>query len=223
MSETNSSAKVLSLNVVHAVIPDVGGSVGITSIDKRSVSDSRQVTTAGVAGDQRSDIPSHGMPEQAVYAYAREDYEWWEAELDREIPAGKFGENLTTVGIDVTNAVIGQTWRIGTTLLQVTGPRIPCGTFARFMEEDKWVKRFMDEGMPGTYFQILEAGEIAAGDAHDVIERPNPDWSVLRFAGFAAGRSGTVAALAELATLPGLTSRWQIKAAAALSAQRGFD
>ena len=115
MSETNSSAKVLSLNVVHAVIPDVGGSVGITSIDKRSVSDSRQVTTAGVAGDQRSDIPSHGMPEQAVYAYAREDYEWWEAELNKAIPAGKFGENLTTVGIDVTNAVIGQTWRIGST------------------------------------------------------------------------------------------------------------
>ena len=146
MSETNSSAKVLSLNVVHAVIPDVGGSVGVTSIDKRS------------------DIPNHGMPEQAVYAYAREDYEWWEAELDKEIPAGKFGENLTTVGIDVTNAVIGQTWRIGSTLLQVTGPRIPCGTFARFMEEDKWVKRFMDEGMPGTYFQVLEAGEITSGD-----------------------------------------------------------
>ncbi len=172
MSETNSSAKVLSLNVVHAVIPDVGGSVGITSIDKRSVSDSRQVTTAGVAGDQRSDIPSHGMPEQAVYAYAREDYEWWEVELDKEIPAGKFGENLTTVGIDVTNAVIGQTWRIGSTLLQVTGPRIPCGTFARFMEEDKWVKRFMDEGMPGTYFQVLEAGEITAGDEIKIESTP---------------------------------------------------
>ena len=164
MSDTNSSAKVLSLNVVNAVIPDVGGSVGVTSIDKRSVSDSRQVTTAGVAGDQRSDIPNHGMPEQAVYAYAREDYEWWEAELDRELVPGNFGENLTTTGIDVTNAVIGQTWRIGTTLLQVTGPRIPCGTFARFMEEDKWVKRFMAEGMPGAYFQILEAGEITAGD-----------------------------------------------------------
>ena len=172
MSETNSSAKVLSLNVVHAVIPDVGGSVGITSIDKRSVSDSRPVTTAGVAGDQRSDIPSHGMPEQAVYAYAREDYEWWEVELDKEIPAGKFGENLTTVGIDVTNAVIGQTWRIGSTLLQVTGPRIPCGTFARFMEEDKWVKRFMDEGMPGTYFQVLEAGEISAGDEIKIESTP---------------------------------------------------
>ena len=172
MSETSSSANVLSLNVVHAVIPDVGGSVGITSIDKRSVSDSRQVTTAGVAGDQRSDIPSHGMPEQAVYAYAREDYEWWEVELDKEIPAGKFGENLTTVGIDVTNAVIGQTWRIGSTLLQVTGPRIPCGTFARFMEEDKWVKRFMDEGMPGTYFQVLEAGEISAGDEIKIESTP---------------------------------------------------
>lgn len=172
MSAANGSAKVLSLNVVHAVIPDVGGEVGVTSIDKRSVSDSREVTTAGVAGDQRSDIPAHGMPDHAVYAYAREDYEWWEAELEKDIPAGKFGENLTTVGIDVTNAVIGQTWRIGTTLLQVTGPRIPCGTFARFMEEDKWVKRFMAEGMPGAYFQILEAGEITAGDEIKIVSTP---------------------------------------------------
>ena len=173
MSESLGFAKVLSLNVVNAVIPDVGGSVGITAIDKRSVSDSRKVTTAGVAGDQRSDILNHGMPEQAVYAYAREDYEWWEAELATEIPAGKFGENLTTVGIDVTNAVIGQTWRIGTTLLQVTGPRIPCGTFARWMNEDKWVKRFMAEGMPGTYFPVLEAGEIAAGDEIKIESTPD--------------------------------------------------
>jgi MOSC domain-containing protein YiiM len=176
MPETTSGAKVVSLNVVNAVIPDVGGEVGFTSIDKRSVSDSREVTTAGVAGDQRSDIPNHGMTEQAVYAYAREDYEWWEAELARELPAGKFGENLTTVGIDVTNAVIGQTWRIGSTLLQVTGPRIPCGTFARFMDEDKWVKRFMQEGMPGTYFQVLESGEISAGD--EIVIESTPDHGV---------------------------------------------
>lgn len=172
MSESATVAKVLSLNVVNAVIPDVGGTVGVTAIDKRTVSDARQVTAAGVAGDQRSDIPNHGMPEQAVYAYAREDYEWWEAELGIEIPGGKFGENLTTVGIDVTNAVIGQTWRIGSTLLQVTGPRIPCGTFARWMNVDKWVKRFMDEGMPGAYFQILEPGEIAAGDEIKIESTP---------------------------------------------------
>ncbi len=157
-------ATLVSLNVVNAIIPDVGGGVGVTAIDKRAVIDTRGVTSAGIAGDQRSDIPNHGMPEQAVYAYAREDYEWWEAELGMPLSAGKFGENLTTVGIDVTNAVIGQTWRIGTTLLQVTGPRIPCGTFSRWMNIDKWVKRFMDEGMPGTYFSVLGAGEITAGD-----------------------------------------------------------
>ena len=172
MSETLGSAKVISLNVVNAVIPDVGGEVGVTSIDKRPVSDSRHITTAGVAGDQRSDIPNHGMPEQAVYAYAREDYEWWEAEHETQIHAGKFGENLTTVGIDVTNAGIGQTWRIGTTLLQVTGPRIPCGTFARWMNLDKWVKRVMAEGMPGTYFQVLEAGHITAGDEIKIESTP---------------------------------------------------
>jgi len=73
----------------------------------------------------------------------------------------------------VTNAVIGQTWRIGTTLLQVTGPRIPCGTFARWMDIDKWVKRFMAEGMPGAYFQILEAGIITAGDEIEIVATPD--------------------------------------------------
>lgn len=166
------SAQVISLNVMHAIIPDVGGEVGVTAIDKRPVSDSREVTTAGVAADKRADIPNHGMPEQAVYAYAIEDYQWWEAELGVSISAGKFGENLTTAGIDVTNAVIGQTWRIGTTLLQVTGPRIPCGTFARWMDIDKWVKRFMAEGMPGTYFQVLEPGTITAGDEIEIVATP---------------------------------------------------
>lgn len=167
------SAHVVSLNVMHAIIPDVGGGVGVTAIDKRPVSDARQVTTAGVAGDQRADKPNHGMAEQAVYAYALEDYQWWEAELGLDISAGKFGENLTTTGIDVTNAVIGQTWRIGTTLLQVTGPRIPCGTFARWMDVDKWVKRFMAEGMPGAYFQVLEAGSITAGDEIEIVATPD--------------------------------------------------
>ena len=172
MSAVIGTPRILSLNVVNAIIPDVGGEVGVTAIDKRAVAGSRKVTTAGVAGDQRSDVAAHGMPEQAVYAYAREDYEWWETELETDIPVGKFGENLTTTGVDVTNAVIGQTWRIGTTLLQVTGPRIPCGTFARWMNVDKWVKRFMDEAMPGTYFQVLESGEITTGDEIKIESTP---------------------------------------------------
>jgi len=166
-------AQVISLNVVHEIIPDVGGSVGVTAIDKRPVTDAREVTTAGVAGDQRADIPNHGMPEQAVYAYAQEDYEWWEAELGEVIKPGAFGENLTTVNVDVTNAVIGQTWRIGGALLQVTGPRIPCGTFARWLGKDKWVKKFMAEGMPGTYFQVLQSGNIAAGDEIEIVATPD--------------------------------------------------
>ena len=166
------TAQILSLNVVHEIIPDVGGSVGVTAIDKRPVSDAREVTAAGVAGDQRADVEHHGMPEQAVYAYAREDYEWWEAELGTEFSPGVFGENLTTSNIDVTNAVIGQTWKVGTTLLQVTGPRIPCGTFARWLEREQWVKKFMQEGMPGAYFRVLEAGVLSAGDEITIVDTP---------------------------------------------------
>ncbi len=95
------SAKVVSLNVVNSEIPDVGGSVGFTSIDKRPVVGSRQVTPAGVAGDKRSDLKHHGSPMQAVYAYAKEDYAWWQEQLGFELTPGQFGENLTTENIDL--------------------------------------------------------------------------------------------------------------------------
>jgi MOSC domain-containing protein YiiM len=106
-------AQVQSLNVVFAEIPDVGGSVGRTSIDKRPVGDRRSVTSDGVFGDQRSDMKHHGASTQAVYAYAQEDYDWWSAELGRDFNAGVFGENLTTSNIDLNALVVGTKIRIG--------------------------------------------------------------------------------------------------------------
>jgi MOSC domain-containing protein YiiM len=173
------SGRIDSLNVVHAEIPDVGGSVGVTAIDKRPVTDRRGVTPAGVAGDHRADMKDHGSEDQAVYAYASEDYAWWCRQLGRELPAGVFGENLTTSGIDVTHAVIGATWRMGTALLQVSAPRIPCGTFQRWMAEERWVKRFTDAGRPGTYLRVLEAGELARGDAIEIVSVPGHGVTVL--------------------------------------------
>lgn len=175
------SAKVISLNVVHDVIPDVGGTVGITAIDKRPVTGHRQVTTAGISGDQRSDLKHHGSPTQAVYAYAKEDYAWWQKELGFNLSFGQFGENLTTENFDLTNLVIGTKIKIGDTQLRATAPRIPCGTFARWMNLDQWVKRFTDGERVGSYFEVLASGEISAGDEIEVISAPDHAVTVLDY------------------------------------------
>lgn len=170
------SPKVISLNVVHAQIPDVGGSVGVTAIDKRPVNDPRTITTAGVAEDFRSDEKHHGHTDQAVYAYANEDYAWWEAELNRELKPGVFGENLTTTGIDWNAIEVGTVIKIGSTTLQISGPRIPCGTFQRWLQEDQWVKRFNDAGRWGSYMRVLTSGEIATGD--EIVIQTEPGHAV---------------------------------------------
>ncbi len=165
-------ARVLAVNVVHALIPDASGHLDRTAIDKRPVGGAVPVHRLGLAGDQQYDTRHHGGPDQAVYAYAREDAAWWEQELGREIGPGQFGENLTTEGLDVTGAVIGERWRIGTSLLQVRVPRIPCSTFQAYWGVPRLVKRFTRHGAPGAYLSVLEEGELTAGDRVEVVHRP---------------------------------------------------
>ena len=173
------TARLSSVNVVYALIPDVLGSEDLTAIDKRPVEGRVTVSVPGVAGvgltgDQIYDRRHHGGPDQAIYAYADEDRAWWAAELGREIDAGGFGENLTTEGLDVTGAVIGERWQIGAdgVLLEVTAPRIPCRTFQGWMDEPHWVKRFTAHGAPGAYLRIVVPGTVGAGDAIEVVDRP---------------------------------------------------
>lgn len=142
---------------------------------------SRGVHTAGLAGDTIVDVDNHGGDVQAVYAYAREDLDDWAAELGLGLPDGAFGENLTTVGIDVTGARVGERWRVGDRLLlQVTDPRVPCRTFAARMVQlgrpgTGWVKQFVRGGRPGAYLCVLEPGEVRAGDPVVVEHRPDHD------------------------------------------------
>lgn len=166
------SASVLSLSVVHADVPDEGGSVGITAIDKRPVSDRRRVTSDGVAGDHRCDMKHHGSTDQAVYAYAIEDYAWWSEQLQADLGPGAFGENLMTQGIDWNAAVVGTVVRIGSAVLQVSTPRIPCATFGRWLGQAQWVKRFNDARRHGSYLRVLEDGDLAAGDVIEVVSVP---------------------------------------------------
>lgn len=157
---------------VDRLLPD-SGTIGVTAIDKRPVAGKVRVRPLGLYADVQADRKHHGGEDQAVYAYADEDAECFAASLGREIPPGLFGENLRTTGVDVTGAVTGERWRIGETLeLEVTIPRIPCGTFARRMGVDKWVRRFTEEGRPGAYLRVVKSGPVAAGDPVLVTHRP---------------------------------------------------
>ena len=128
---------------------------------------------SGLLGDVICDIKHHGGPNQAVYAYAREDLDWWERQLGRELPDGMFGENLTTEGLNLTDAVIGERWQVGEWLvLEANGPRIPCATFAAKMAEPKWIRRFTEVGITGVYLRVVRPGEVRCGDRVEVLSRP---------------------------------------------------
>ena len=145
-----------------------------SGIDKRPVPGRVAVHPLGLDGDVQVNRRHHGGEGQAVYAYAQEDADFWIAELGRELPAGRFGENLRTTGLDLVGALLGEQWRIGTALFEVTGPRIPCANFASFWNDvPHLVKRFAAKGATGAYLRVLETGDVGAGDAVEVVLRPD--------------------------------------------------
>src|SRR5215469_18316314 len=153
-----SGARVISVNRGKEADLRIDGRLSRSAIDKRPMAGPVAVGLLGLDGDECADKDNHGGPEQAVYAYAREDLDWWTEQLGRELRDGNFGENLTTAGIDVTDALIGEIWQVGTTVLQVTSPRIPCVTFKSWLDEPRWVKRFADAGRTGAYLRVLSEG-----------------------------------------------------------------
>jgi MOSC domain-containing protein YiiM len=161
--------------------------IKLTGIDKRPVEGPVMVSRpramgmgmVGLAGDRVYDVLNHGGPDRAVYAYAREDLDFWAAQLGRPLPNGVFGENLTTEGADANGALIGERWRIGPdVILEVSCPRIPCGTFPGWLALAGWVKRFTLAARPGPYFRVIEPGEVQAGDQIEIVHRPDHDVTV---------------------------------------------
>ena len=163
------TATVTSVNVGQPREAAWAG-IGRTSIDKQPVRGPVLARRLGLDGDQVSDTKHHGGVDQAVYAFAREDLDPWAAELGMEIRDGQFGENLTTAGIDVNEAEVGERWLVGDAVLEVASVRIPCNDFKVWMgrcgyDERAWVKRFAAVGRPGPYLRVLTEGEVRAGDA----------------------------------------------------------
>lgn len=176
---------IISVNVGKGVARTYA-SGPVTAIDKRPV-DLIEVRDpgpkhgglgSGVVGDEVGDTRHHGGINQAVYAYAREDLDWWAEQLGRDLADGTFGENVTTIGVDCTHARIGELWRIGDVTLQVQGPRIPCATFAGHMGERGWVKRFTAEGRTGAYLSVVDPGVLRPGTPI-AVQRPDHDIDIL--------------------------------------------
>jgi MOSC domain-containing protein YiiM len=167
------SARVISVNRGQAADLLIGGRPGKSAIDKRPVAGPVAMGRLGLDGDECADKDNHGGFEQAVYTYAREDLDWWTEQLGRELRDGTFGENLTTAGIDVSAALIGETWSVGSAVVQVTFPRIPCVTFKSWLGEPHWVKRFAAAARPGAYLRVLAPGSVQAGDELTVLSRPD--------------------------------------------------
>ena len=166
------TGKLLSVNVGSPREIEWLGRREATSIWKSPVNGRLPVRGVNVAGDDQADREFHGGPDKAVYAYAREDTVWWERELGRQLEHGVFGENLTVSGVDVTGAVVGERWEIGSAVLEVAQPRIPCWKLGARMEDASFPVHFAAAGRPGAYLRIVEEGEIGADDDVRVAGRP---------------------------------------------------
>jgi len=199
--------KVLSVNITATILEGEWiATEGQTGIDKRPISGAVRFENNCVHGDVIGDKSAHGGYDQAVYAYAREDADWWEQEIALTIENGRFGENLTTQGVDVSAAVIGERWRIGSVILEVSQPRIPCRTFAGFWKRPTLIKEFMAAGRPGTYLRIIQEGEITAGDEIEIIHLPSHGITI---ADVYAAKNGERSKVEEIALVKELSPQYQ--------------
>ncbi len=167
------TGRVLSVNVGGVREFDDHGRRAKSAIWKHPVPGRVRVHAVDLQGDDQADRAVHGGADKAVYAYAVEDQMWWESQIGRPLEYGELGENLTTEGIDITNAVVGEHWEVGNVLLEVSDPRVPCWKLAFRMEDPLFPRRFTAAGRPGTYLRILEEGELGAGDEIRVVMRPD--------------------------------------------------
>jgi MOSC domain-containing protein YiiM len=178
VSDSSPQGRLVAVCRVHALREAPDGK-GATAIDKRAVPGPVEVRELGVTGDVQVDRRYHGGPERAVYAYAQESADVWARELGRPLPPGAFGENLRTAGLEVDGAEIGERWLVGDqVVVEATAPRTPCRTFAHFIEERRWVRRFTERGLPGAYLRVVQGGTVQEGDPVRVLDRPGHGVSV---------------------------------------------
>ncbi|MCI0415106.1 MOSC domain-containing protein [bacterium] len=180
-----------------------------TSIFKDPVTGRVAVGKTNVEGDRQSDLTVHGGPDKAVYSYALEDYLWWQAELNRALTPGAFGENLTTGGLEERNVFIGDVLRAGTAILQVVQPRLPCYKLGIKFGDDQMPKRFMKAARWGIYFRVLEEGTVESGDSIEFVSRDPQQISVPELAILASKDRFNLTLVDRALAIPSLNFEWR--------------
>jgi MOSC domain-containing protein YiiM len=170
--------RVLSVSVGTAREFEYNGRPARSAIWKSPITGRIKARGVNLEGDDQADRKAHGGPDKAVYAYAVEDARWWEHEIGRSLAYGEFGENLTTEGIDVNDALVGERWEVGTTVLEVSEPRVPCWRLGVRMNDQMFPRRFTQALRPGSYLRLIVEGDIGAGDVIRVVEKPDHDLTV---------------------------------------------
>jgi MOSC domain-containing protein YiiM len=172
------AGRVLSVNVGTARAFEYHGHSARSAIWKTAVAGRIAARGVNLAGDEQADRGAHGGFDKAVYAYSIEDARWFEKKTGRTLPHGAFGENLTSEGIDVNNAAIGERWEIGSALFEISEPRMPCWRLGVRMDDELFVSRFTQALRPGSYLRIIVEGDVGAGDEIRVVEKPETDLTV---------------------------------------------
>jgi MOSC domain-containing protein YiiM len=203
---TITRGKVLSVNVGLPREFEYNGRPARSAIWKSPVAGRVAARGVNLAGDDQADRRAHGGPDKAVYAYALEDLAWWAQQIGRPLQHGELGENLTTEGIDVNGALVGERWAVGTAVLEVSEPRVPCWRLGVRMGDKLFPRRFTEALRPGAYLRILAEGDVGAGDEVRVVERPGHDLTVrdvLRVYAYDRREAG------RLLETPGMSESWR--------------
>lgn len=190
------------------------GRQGVPSgIDKQPVTASVEIGPEGLSGDHQGDRKNHGGPEKAIHHYPRDHYDWWQEHypelgplLDR---AGRFGENLSTRGLDESRVCIGDVFRLGTAVVQVSQGRQPCWRLNARFDEKAMARRVQESARTGWYYRVMEAGQVAPGDSLDLLERPAENWNLQRVLHVLYRDTLNREALSELADLRELAESWR--------------
>jgi len=166
------------VNVGRVRLFEYNGRPAKSAIWKTPVTGRIAARGVNLEGDEQADRKAHGGPDKAIYAYAVEDLHWWQQELARPLVYGALGENLTTEGIAVNDALIGERWEIGTTVVEVSEPRVPCWRLGVRMNDETFPRRFTAALRPGSYLRIIVEGDLASGDEIRVIHKPDHDLTI---------------------------------------------
>lgn len=214
MAEPVVVGRIVAINVgVPRTVEWFGRKVR-TAIWKSPISGPVAVAGVNLAGDDQADRRVHGGPDKAVYAYAAEDYRWWQEELGADVLPATFGENFTTEGVDLAAAVIGERWAVGTAVFEVSQPRLPCFKLGLRMNDAEFVDRYDQAGRFGTYLRIIGDGEVASGEEIVLVERPDHG---LRVADLVqAHHDPTVELFERIAATADVPDKWRSTAQRAL-------